>query len=149
MRVSALPCSLAVLLACAPAEEQPPAESAAAPTVSLADMAGVWTVTAMAEASDSTLITYELSATATSEGWASTLPDREPTPVRVVLVDGDSVVLEAGPFESALRPGVMVTTQTVARLQDGMLMGAMVAHYATEAADSVMRARLHGMRKAP
>jgi hypothetical protein len=37
-------------------------------------------------------------------------------PVRVVLVDGDSVVAEAGPFESALRPDVMVTTRTVARL---------------------------------
>jgi hypothetical protein len=66
----------------------------------------------------------------------------------VVLVDGDSVVAEAGPFESVLRPGVMVTTRTVARLQGDMLTGTLVAHYVTEGADSVLVGRLHGTRKA-
>ena len=138
------------IIACAPADDQPPADApAAAPTLALADLAGTWTVDAMTEAGDSTRITYELTATETSDGWASVLPGREPTPVRVMLVDGDSVVLEAGPFESALRPGTMVSTRTVARLQGGMLMGTMVAHYATEDADSVVRGRVHGMRQAP
>lgn len=149
MRHRALLCGLALAAACAPADEQPAADTAATPTASLADFAGTWTIDATAEADNSALISYELNATATADGWTSTLPDREPTPVRVVLVDGDSVVLEAGPFESALRPGTMVTTRTVARLQGGMLMGTMVAHYATEEADSVLRGRLHGMRKGP
>jgi hypothetical protein len=63
------------------------------------------------------------------------------------LVDSDSVVAEAGPFESALRPGVMVTSRTVARLQEGMLTGTIVAQYATQGANSVLRGRLHGVRK--
>ena len=142
MRRLILLCVAALPVACAPAEEQP----AQAPGW-LADLAGAWTVTAMAESSDSVLITYELNATATSEGWTSTLPGREPIPVRVVLVDSDSVVAEAGPFESALRPGVMVTTRTVARLRGDMLTGTIVAHYVTGGADSVLTGRLRGIRK--
>ncbi|HEX9730220.1 MAG TPA: hypothetical protein VGA37_17130 [Gemmatimonadales bacterium] len=141
-------CVAAIAVGCAPAEEQPAQNPpAAAATVSLTDLAGAWTVTATAGSSDSVLITYELNATATAEGWTSTLPGGEPIPVRVVLVDGDSVVAEAGPFESALRPGVMVTTRTVARLQGDMLTGTVVAHYGTDGADSVLTGRLHGMRK--
>jgi hypothetical protein len=150
MRRSIVLCVAAFAVGCAPAEEQPAQdEPAPAATVSLADLAGTWTVTATAETSDSVLITYELYATATSDGWTSTLPGREPMPVRVLLVDGDSVVAEAGPFESALRPGVMVTTRTIARLQGAMLAGTLVAHYVTDAADSVLIGRLHGMRKTP
>jgi hypothetical protein len=141
-------CVVAIAGGCAPGEEQPAQEQpAAAPTGSLADLAGTWMVTAMDPSSDSVLITYELNATATSEGWTSTLPGREPMPVRVILVDGDSVVAEAGPFESALRPGGTVTTRTVIRLQGDMLTGTMVARYGTERADSVLTGRLHGMRK--
>jgi hypothetical protein len=138
----------AIAVGCAPGEQQPAQDqAAAATTISLADLAGRWTVTAMAQSSDSVLIAYELNATASSDGWTSTLPGRKPMSVRVVLVDSDSVVAEAGPFESALRPGVMVTTRTVARLQEGRLTGTLVAHYATEGADSVLTGRLHGVRK--
>jgi hypothetical protein len=147
MRTPILLCVAAMAIGCAPAEEQPAQDQpAAAPTVALADLAGTWTVTAMAEPGDSVLITYELNATATQDGWTSTLPGREPLPVRVVLVDGDSVVAEAGPFESALRPGTMVATRTVARLRGDTLTGTIVATYAADGADSVMTARLVGMR---
>jgi hypothetical protein len=67
----------------------------------------------------------------------------------VLLVDGDSVVAEAGPFESALRPGVMVTTHTVARLEGDMLTGTLVAHYGGTGPDSVLRGRIQGTRKTP
>lgn len=143
-------CVAAIAVGCAPAEEQPDQEEPGpAATVSLADLAGTWTVTAMAESSDSVLMTYELNATATSDGWTSTHPGGDPVPVRVVSVDGDSVVAEAGPFESALRPGVMVTTRTVARLQGDTLTGTIVARYDTDDADSVLTARLRGMRNTP
>jgi hypothetical protein len=149
MRRLVLLCTTAGVIGCAPAEEQPAQDqAAAAATISLTDLAGTWTVTGIAESSDSVLITYELNATATPDGWTSTLPGREPMPLRVVLVDGDSVVAEAGPYESALRPDVMVTTRTVARLQGDMLTGTIVAHYDTDgAADSVLVGRLRGMRK--
>jgi hypothetical protein len=148
MRRPILLCIAAIASGCAPAEEQPAQDQpAATATALLADYAGTWMVTGMAESSDSVLITYELNATATSDGWTSTLPGREPMPVRVLLVDSDSVVAEAGPFESALRPGVLVTTRTVARLQGDMLTGTIVAHYSTTGADSVLNGRLHGTRK--
>jgi hypothetical protein len=68
--------------------------------------------------------------------------------VTVILVDGDSVVSELGPFESVLRPGIMVTTRAVTRLQGDMLTGTFVGRYATDAADSVLNGRLQGTRKA-
>ncbi|HUG26960.1 MAG TPA: hypothetical protein VMK53_01585 [Gemmatimonadales bacterium] len=143
-------CVAAIAVGCAPAEEQPSQDQpAAAGTDWLADLAGTWTVTALAESSDSVLITYELNATQTSVGWTSTLPGREPTPVRVLLVDADSVVAEAGPFESALRPGVAVTTRSVARLQGDMLTGTIIARYTGAGADSILNGRLRGIRKAP
>jgi hypothetical protein len=142
--------SVVLLMAgCGPAEEPPVEEAAPAATVSLTDLAGAWTVTGTAESSDSVLITYELTATGTTEGWTSTLPGREPMPLRVVLVDGDSVVVEAGPYESALRAGGSVTTRSVLRLDGEMLMGSIVARYDTQDADSLLVGRLHGMRRAP
>jgi hypothetical protein len=146
MRFRIMLCVTGLAVGCAPAEEQPGAETAAA-TISLADFAGTWTVSTMPEASDSVLVTYELAATATTDGWTLTFPGRDPIPVTVALVDGDSVVTDMGPFESALRPGVMVTTRAVSRPQGDMLSGTFVAHYATDTPDSVLRGRLHGTRK--
>lgn len=147
MRWLVLFCATVSGVGCAPAEKQPPQDQAtAAAIVSLADFAGAWTITGFAESSDSVLITYELNATATPDGWTSTLPGRQPMPVRVVLVDGDSVVTETGPFESALRPGIMVTTRSVARLQADTLTGSIVARY-DAAGDSVLTGRLRGVRK--
>ena len=149
MRSPILSCVAAIAISCAPADERAAQERPAdAATVSLADFAGTWTVTVMAESSDSVLTTYELRATTTSDGWTSTLPGRRRRPVRVLLVDGDSVVTETGPFESALRPGVMATTRTVARLQGDVLTGTIVARYDTDDADSVLTGRLHGTRGA-
>ena len=148
---SAMMLVVALAVGCAPSDEPPPgSDEAQAPTAGVLEaLSGEWVVTGLAEASDSVLITYDLHATSTSEGWTTTLPDREPMAVRVVAVEGDSVVTEAGPFESALRPGVMVTTRSVMRLQDGALTGTIVARYASGDADSVLIGRLRGVRRAP
>jgi hypothetical protein len=45
--------------------------------------------------------------------------DGKPVPVRVVAVAGDSIVTDAGPYQSFVRKGVRVTTRTVSRLQSG------------------------------
>lgn len=143
---SALVCGLVLAVACAPAEEQPPAETQAAPAaVSLADFAGSWTMNTMGETSDSVLLTYSMTAAADPAGWSITFPGRDPQPMTVTL-DGDSVMGQMGPYESALRPGTMVTTQFVSRLENGMVRGTFVAHYQTGAADSVLRGRLAGSR---
>jgi hypothetical protein len=100
----------------------------------------------MPESGDSTLLSYEMVATGDTSGWAFNFPKRKPVPVRVVAVDGDSIVTEAGPFESNLRKGVQVTSRTVNRLQDGKLVGATTARYATSGPDTVAHFRFEATR---
>lgn len=140
---------LLALAACGPKEEpavDTAATAIAAPTISLADVAGTWTMHTMAENSDSVLVTAEITATADPAGWVQHLPGRPPTPMRV-RVDGDSIMTETGPFESVLRPGTQVSTNGVYRLENGMLRGILTAHYVTAGADSVQRLRSEGTRK--
>jgi hypothetical protein len=107
-------------------------------SLSLADLAGRWTQRVTAEGSDSVLVTSELNATADASGWTITLPGRPAMPVQV-MVDGDSVMTSTGPYESVLRPGVQVTTNGVARLVNGEMVGITIARYTTTGADSVVR----------
>lgn len=144
-------CCAVVLIGCAKSEEQPARDTSSAAratpaTISLGDVAGKWAVRNMTESGDSTLVSFEMVATANAAGWTFNFPNRKPVPVRVVAVDGDSIVTEAGPFESMLRKGVQVTSRTVNRLQDGKLVGVTVARYATSRPDSVLRLRFEGTR---
>ena len=139
-----------VLSGCGPGdeaamEEQPPPAAEPAAADPLAAFAGTWNVTASSEAGDS-LTAYELVATATQDGWMMTLPEREPIPVRVISADGDSVVAEAGPYNSVLRPGTQVTTRTVTRVQGDQLTGTFRANYQGAGADTLVTGRLTGMR---
>ena len=79
-------------------------------------------------------------------GWTLHFPKRPPVPT-TPTADGDSIVADAGPYESALRKGVKVTTHSVFRLKDGKLVGTTVAHYATKGADSVLNLRSEGTRE--
>ena len=151
-------CCVAVLIGCQKPKDQPaadttamstptaePAPAAAAP-ISLADVAGKWTVRTMPEDGDTTLITYELVAGSDSSGWVFNFPKRKPVPVHV-QTSGDSIITEAGPYESVLRKGVQVTTNSVIRLKDGKLVGTTIAHYPKGGADSVRRLRMEGTKK--
>jgi hypothetical protein len=154
MRGFALFCCAAVIFGCGKSEEQPARDTtAAAPatpepvSISLADVAGTWRVRTTDEAGGN-VVESEMTATADTSGWTLTLPNRKPVPVRVVGVGGDSIVTEAGPFESVLRKGVQVTTRAVYRLQDGKLVGTTEARYAAPAGgrDSVARRPTEGTR---
>lgn len=137
--------------ACAGAEKtEADSAAAATPTVApaaldLASLAGKWTQVAMAEGSDSVLVTSELNAGADASSWTITLPGRPPQPVRVT-VSGDSVMTETGPYESVLRKGVQVTTSGVSRLVDGKLVGTTIARYSGGGPDSVVRLRTEATR---
>ena len=153
MRQLGVYCCLVLLVGCAKAKEQPapdttaaaaPAPPAPAP-ISLADVAGKWSARVMPADKDTTLLSYDFVATGDSSGWTFNFPNRKPVPMRIVAVAGDSIVGEAGPYESALRKGVQVTTHSVLRLQDGKLVGTVVAHYA-KSADSVRYLRLEATR---
>jgi hypothetical protein len=62
-------------------------------------------------------------------------------------VDGDSIVHEAGPFESVLRKGVQLRTHVVSRLQGDKLVGTTTANYQVTGPDSVTQLDFEGTRK--
>jgi hypothetical protein len=156
MRRLTLCCCAAVLAACGPKENEPPkdevadagAAAAEAPAaLALSDVAGNWKVSVKPETGDTTYFTFDMVATDNRDGWSFRFPDRKPIPMRVTSVDGDSVVAEAGPFESNMRKGVTVAlTRIVNRLQDGKLIGAATVHYDTKSADSVITLRFESTR---
>lgn len=124
------------------AAAETPAASAA---ISLADVAGKWKIRSTDEAGGN-VVEAELLATAGTSGWTLTGPNRKPIPVRVIAVAGDSIVTEAGPYESFLRKGVQVSTRAVSRLQDGKLVGTIEARFAMGGRDSVAIRRSEGTR---
>ncbi|MFL5578102.1 MAG: hypothetical protein ACJ79S_19295 [Gemmatimonadaceae bacterium] len=160
MRIFALVsicCSAAVLGGCRKAERRAadtaamvevpaaPAPGAAVAALTPKDVAGKWNMRATNEASDSTLVVFVLNATPDLTGSTLVFKNRPPVPVHVVIA-GDSVVTDAGPYESTLRKGVQVTTHGVNRLQNGKLVGTTMARYRSSGADSVRRFRVEGTR---
>ena len=100
----------------------------------------------MNEAGDSTLLTYEMTATADTSGWSFKFPDRKAAVPVHVMADADSIILKAGPYPSALRKGVTVTVDGSSHLKDGKLVGTSTAHYSVKTADSVRKIKTEGTR---
>lgn len=153
MRRRSLCLALMVLAACSkPAAKVATDSTVPAPTamtaapISFADVAGTWVMQTMGTTSDSVLLGYELMVTADGNGSTITFPNRTPVPVRLTL-SGDSVMSEVGPYESALRKGVKVTTSTVSRLSGSEMVGTGVARYTVTGPDSVLQLRMRGSRK--
>jgi hypothetical protein len=136
-------CATVLLISCGKAADTPRSESPATTTAS--GFAGMWHVRGYNHAGDS-IVGYDLTAGADTSGWTITFPNRPPIAVRVVAMTGDSVVTEAGPYESVLRPGVQVSTRAVFHLQGDTLVGQTLAHYATTGADSVLAIASKGTR---
>ena len=144
----------AIVAGCAKTENAPADSSAvessttstASGTLNLADVAGKWNMKAVPMSGDTTTTNYVLTATNNTDGWTITFPGRpQPVPVKV-KVDSDSIMLSAGPYPSVRRPGVQVTTYSIARLQSGRLNGTTTAHYKTKGADSVLALTTSGAR---
>jgi hypothetical protein len=122
----------------APPPDTTPAASAAPPMpapISLADVAGTWEGTIMPSGSDTVVALQTVTAMADTAGWSLTIANaKTPTKTQVVkptkvVAAGDSIVIEAGPFESVLRAGQKVTIHSIYRLQDGKLVGVIHATY--------------------
>lgn len=128
-----------LLLACGGGREyaDDAAAADAAAEISLAEVAGTWDVMAMPETGDAAEIPIQIMATDMVTGWMIDLPNRDPMELRVIAVDGDSIVTENGPYESILREGVLVSLRSVMRLEDGMLKGTFVATYQTEPVETM------------
>jgi hypothetical protein len=153
MRRFAFFCCAAILVGCGKSEVQPardttavaPATPESRAAISLADIAGKWRLRTMDEAGGN-VVESELTATADTSGWTLTRPDRKTVPVRVVAVGGDSIITEAGPYESALRKGVQVRARMVLRLREGKLVGTTEARYTMSGGDSVAHRPTEGTR---
>lgn len=138
----ALAC-VALIAACA-SRTIPPADVAG--SVSLADMTGTWNMRTLNMAGDSVLVTYDIFATNDVSGWTLTFPGRAPIPVRVIEVAGDSVILDAGPYASALRQDVTVSTRFDMRLQGDSLSGLITAIYNMPEGQTTVPLRVRGRR---
>jgi len=86
--------------------------------------AGTWNGKSMIGAKDSVITTYVLTIAADGKSGTLTYPDHDPIELRVVAMGGDSLVTEAGPYPSILRPGQTVTLlRTVARVKGNNMTG--------------------------
>lgn len=151
MRRFAVLCCLTIALGCGSGQDEatPDAgmDEAETPMAGpLADFAGTWSLQALTEAGDSVLISYEMTATDGMDGWTVTFPDRDPIPAHIMEAAGDSVVIHLGPYPSALRDDVSVTTMTVSRIVDGRMEGYFTATYDMEGPDNVLRGLQRGER---
>jgi hypothetical protein len=99
-------------------------------SIKLSDVAGTWEAKSTVGPNDSVVVTSVMNATANRKGWTLTYPNRDPIPVRVVAMGGDSVVTEVGPYPSMLRPGQTVTLlHQVGHYKGDKMTGTFEAHY--------------------
>ena len=155
----ALASSAALLLAGCAKKDQAAADSAAAaaatpapapapaPTLALTDVAGKWQFRSVPESGpDTAATTYVVTATADGAGSEITFPGGLKVPAQV-MVHGDTLMVTTAGFTSQRKKGAKVNkTETSAKMQDGKLVGTMVAYYATAGADSVVRFRAEGTK---
>ena len=138
-----------VVVGCARGDDQVAADSpaaAATPTaLSFSDFAGRWSIQLIGDVTDSVMATYELNATADGATWTLTPTGSEPVAVRAA-VEGDSLLIDVGPYKTMAPANVDVTTHGVSRLEGGMLVGTFESQFALARGDSVVRGRLRGTR---
>lgn len=92
--------------------------------------AGKWNGRGMVGANDSILIVFAL--TIAPDGKTATLGffQQDPVPARIVAMGGDSIVTEAGPYQSILQPREPVTTlRAVAHFKGDKMWGTFEAVY--------------------
>ena len=126
----------------AAAQQAPPAPA----PLSLSALAGTWNGTSQPTAGpDTTTTHYVLKGTADTTGWTITYPKGKPIPVHI-KTDADSMILDAGPYTSVRMKGVKVTVHSVTRLQDGKMVGTVIAHYRMPKGDSSLTLRTEATR---
>ena len=143
MRHSALLCCAILLVGCtkadtaadtaAVADTAAPVAAVEPAPISLAQVAGKWNVrTTSTDPADTVVTAYVLDAKADTAGWTMQFATGAPVAVHIMSMGGDSLVVEAGPFDSRRVKSVKVHTITTWRLRDGKLSGTTVGHYETK-----------------
>lgn len=144
MKLTSSSVALVLAAACSGSGGQPQAQPPA-PALSWTDLAGTWSMQAWRDSSSVLLSTYRLTGGAEPRGWTISFPNRVAVPLRV-RIDGDSLIAEAGPYESVVRAGIAVVTRAVLRLREGRLAGSFMSRYASNMVDSVLTGRTEGER---
>jgi hypothetical protein len=112
--------------------------------IRFSDVAGTWEGRSMVGQKDSVFVTWVLTATPDGKGWTLKRANRDPVPVRIIAIGGDSIVWESGPYPSMLRAGQMATTRTVGHFKGDNMTGTWAARYAS---GDVGRGRTDATRK--
>lgn len=157
MRTLAVAVAVLSLAACSKKDDAPAADTsgttaavttpAPAPALTLADLEGNWDVNVKNDA-DSLVTSYTFAAPADTSKWTMTFTGRnDAIPVHILGMAGDSIWTRVGPYSSALRKNVKVTTDATYRVSGGKLVGTAVGHYAVKSADSVKTFKLDGAKK--
>ena len=132
---------------CAPADdaaEEQPADTAAMTAPAAVDANGTWDMRSVpVSGPDTTPTIFQVQVA--NGNWTLLLPNRDPIPATVVM-DGDSIIVDAGPYESVRRAGTTVTTHSVYRVMGDQMTGNTIARYQTSGADSVLQLRSSGTR---
>ena len=152
MRIAALLGCAVLTVSCTAKESAPPADTTAATVpagpepVALAHLAGIWNVTVRPEGKDSVATTYILNNTDTTD-WTFQFPNGKPSHQRVTAIHGDTVLLETDWYDSNVRKGLKVRTNSAVMEVDGKLMGRTTAHYQVSGPDTVRIYVTEGIRK--
>ena len=133
--------------AVAPAPAPAAAPAAPAP-IAIADIAGKWNVVATPTTGDTTPTKFVLTVVSSPESFTQTYENGQVVKPKIVIA-GDSIISDAGPYPSVRRKGVKVITHGVMRKEGDKLVGTSTAHYqGVKGADSVLTLRTEGT-KAP
>ncbi|HKW48892.1 MAG TPA: hypothetical protein VJN70_15685 [Gemmatimonadaceae bacterium] len=93
------------------------------------DLVGDWEGQSLRGKSDSVITPMTISFSADKKA-SITYPNREPVPMRVVTIGGDSVVVEAGPYPSVTRAGhTVVSLHEVAHIANHKMTGSFNAKF--------------------
>jgi hypothetical protein len=105
----------------------------------------IWAGKSMIGPTDSIVTTFVLTIAADGKIAATTFPNREPIPTRIIAMGGDSIVTEAGPYQSVLRAGQTVKMlRIVAHWSGKEMTGTFEAQYAN---GDVLRGKIRATRR--
>jgi len=111
-----------------PAAKQTGAPAKAASAVTWAALTGDWEGKAMRGTSDSVITTTTLTFTADKKLYI-TYPNRDKVEAHNVVLAGDSLTYDAGPYDSIARPGHKVSTHNVIHVANHKMKGTFNAKF--------------------
>jgi hypothetical protein len=104
--------------------------AASAQGIKQSDVAGAWSGKSFVAPKDT--VPYVLTVPAEGSGGTIKFAKGDAVPTRIITVGGDSVVFEAGPYPSILRPGETVKTlRIICHFNGSAMTGTFMARYAS------------------